>query len=157
MLTANLWDWMGTSAILDQPDLTGEPFLGMPIVNLPSPFAAGSTPIYLSQIVDPYGTGIPAADFSVLTLTLADTLSGAIINSVNQVNILNTGRGTIDSSGNLQIQLTAADTAMDEVPGAAQVQRSMIIDWTYATSGPKATSGTGRHQANFILLALAGP
>ena len=127
-----------------------------PIINVGTPFAANSTPTYTGQMVDPYVNGIPASDFSALTLTIADTLSGAIINSVNQVNILNTGRGAIDSSGNLTISLEAGDTSMSEVPGIAQIQRSLIIDWTYAVTGSQPSSGSGRHQANFLLVALAG-
>ena len=49
-------------------------------------------------------------------LCVADTLTSAVINAVEQVNILNTGRGTIDSLGNLAITLEAADTALPEMP-----------------------------------------
>lgn len=149
--TALLYDWIGASGLI------GDALVAGPVVNLPGPWASGSTPVYQGQIVDPYGNGIPAADFSALTLTIADTLTGTIINNVDQVNILNTGRGTIDTEGNLTINLQAGDTSMSEVPGAAQVQRSLIIDWTYAVTGSQASAGSGRHQANFILAALAGP
>ena|SRR5579859_4010148 len=131
-----------------------------PVVQAPNgPYAAGSTPVLAGQFVDPYGVGIPAAAFSVLTLSIVDTASGAIINSCSQINILNTGRGKVDASGNLTISLDVADTSMSEVPGAAQVQRSLVIDWTYATAGPTppASSGSGRSQINFMLLSLAGP
>lgn len=154
------WDWMACSSIIYDTDLTGTPQLGMPIVIAPnSPYAENSTPIYRGLLVDVYGVGIPAAAVSVLTLTIADTLTGTIINSCNQANILNTGRGTLDSSGNLQILFEAADMSLSESPGVAQLQRSAIIDWTYATSGPTppASTGQGRHQVNFIVQALAGP
>jgi len=130
---------------------------GSPIVNISSPWPAGSTPTYTCQIVDPYGVGIPASAFSSLTLSIVDTLSGAIINGASQVNILNTGRGMIDSSGNLTIVLETGDTSMSEAPGQAQIQRALVIDWTYATTGSQPSFGTSRHQVNFILLALAGP
>lgn len=118
------------------------------------PFAAGSTPVYTARIVDGGGVGIAASRFSALTLTIVDTLSGAVVNGVSQINILNTGRGTIDASGNLTISLLAGDMAMDEAPGAARIQRSLVIDWTFTTG---LVVGTGRHQANFELVALAGP
>ncbi|MDE2105056.1 MAG: hypothetical protein KGL39_47900 [Patescibacteria group bacterium] len=144
--TAALYDWMGCSGMAS----------GGPVVNVGAPWAAGSTPIYTDQIVDPYGTGIPASAFSALTLSIVDTLSGTVINNVNQTNILNTGRGSIDSAGNLTISLEAGDTSLSELPSAAQVQRSLIIDWTYSVSGSQPSAGTGRHQVNFVIVALAG-
>lgn len=122
------------------------------IVNLPNgPFASDTTPVYTCQIVDGTGAGIPAADFLTLTLSIRDTLTGAIINNCTQDDILNTGRGAIDDEGNLTIQLEVADTSMSGVPSASRVQRSLIIDWL------TATNLTGRHQANFTLTRLAGP
>jgi hypothetical protein len=154
--SALLWDWMGTSTIILDTDFQGQDPRGMPTVNAPnSPYASGSTPVYAALLADPYGVGIPAAAVSVLTLTLVDTETGAIINGVDHIDILNVNRGALDSAGNLQIVLLAGDTSMSDVPGLNQVQRSMIIDWTYATSGPQASSGSGRHQVNFIVQSLA--
>ncbi len=123
----------------------------MPVITTLGSFAAGSTPVYNAQIVDQFGAGIPATSFTLLTLSIVDSLTGLIINGVDRVNILNVGRGTIDATGNLTITLQAGDTDMSEVPGAPQVQRSMIIDWTY-----NPDSFVGRHQVNFTLLALSG-
>lgn len=121
-----------------------------PVVNAPNgPFAAGSRPAYRGTIHRRDGTGLPLATLLTLTLTIADTLTGEIINSVDGVDILNTGRGLILDGGSFVITLEAADTSMDNVPGASQVQRSLIIEWT--TSDPDA----GRHQVNLILVRLA--
>lgn len=120
------------------------------------PFAANTTPQIRGQLVDPYGAGIPADDISALTLSLVDTLTGTVINSVSQVNILNTGRGTVDADGNLTITFETADMAVTETSALA-VQRSAVIDWTYATSGSTATSGTFRAQVDFAVVTLAGP
>ena len=140
---------MSASTIADGAAMPG------PVVNASGgPYAAGSTPQYRGQILSQTGSGIPAADISVLTLSIVDTLSGAIINGVSQANILNTGRGTVDSGGNLVVSLLAADTSLGEAPGVSQVQRSLVIDWTYAIVGE---SGSGRKQINFIVVALAGP
>lgn len=148
-----VFDWMACTSIVGDTGLGSVPQLGLPTVTLPnSPFAAGSTPVYTGQLVDPYGVGIPASAFSVLTLSLVNTLSGVIVNGVDEVGILNTGRGTVDATGNLTIQFEAGDTAITD--GAIQEQRSLIVDWTYATTG---TSGSGRHQGNFTVQALAGP
>src|SRR6185312_7778962 len=101
--------------------------------------AAGSTAVYKAQIVDETGAAVPAANLSSLTLSITDTLSGAVVNSASQVSILNTGRGTVDSSGNLVVTLTPQDTAL-LASTDAQEYRSLTIDFAY--SGGK----TGRHQ-----------
>ena len=147
-MTQIAYDRMAVSTIVDASGMTG------PVTNAPNgPFASGSTPQYFGQILDQEGAGIPAADLSLLTLSIVDTLTGAVINGVSQTNILNTGRGTVDASGNLVISLLAGDTTMDEVPGAASVQRSLVIDWAY-TKGSE--SGSGRKQVNFTVVSLAG-
>lgn len=156
--TAIYLDWMACSSIAGDTGLLDQPQLGMIIVNAPnSPYAEGSTPIYTGQIRDVFGAGIPATAFSSLTLSIVSTLTGEVINGVDAVDILNTGRGTIDSSGNLTIQLESGDTSLSTFPGQARVQYSMIIDWTYETVVAPTSSGSGRHQVNFSVLALAGP
>ena len=124
-----------------------------PVVNASNgPYASGSTPIFTGQIVDGDGDGIPAANLETFTLSIVDTLTGAIINSVSQVDVLNVDRGTVDDEGNFVISLEVADTSMAEVPGATRVQRSLILDWTTDDTPTQA----GRHQVNFFLLRLAG-
>jgi hypothetical protein len=149
-------DWMACTSIVDDTGLANQPVFGMPIVNAPnSPFAADTTPVYQGQIVDPYTVGVPAAAISVLTLSIVDTLTLAVI--LAPTNILNTGRGQVDSSGNLTITFLATpDMDLGTDPGQQQVQRSAVIDWTYATMGSQASSGSGRHQVNFTVQALAG-
>jgi hypothetical protein len=123
-----------------------------PIVNMPNgPFASGSQPVYRGQLFDNGGHGMDIANLATFTLTIADTLTGEIINSVNHVDILNTGRGLIDDGGAFIVTLMTADTLMNEVPGAPQVQRSLVLEWTTKDVPPE----TGRHQADFILLRLA--
>lgn len=123
------------------------------IVNIATgPFPAGSTPVYTAKIVDAEGAGIPDTSLDTVTLSIVDTLSGAVINGVSETDILNTGRGTVDEFGNLTITLLPDDTSMEGVPGAAKVQRSLVIDFTY-----NGGDSVGRHQVNFTLLALAGP
>lgn len=120
------------------------------VVNVPgSPFSAGSTPIYQALLVDTSGVPIPGTSLDTLTLTILDTMTSAVINGVSNVNILNTGRGTIDSLGNLTISLLSSDTSMTETT-ATSVQRSLIIAWTYSSG-----AFVGSHKANFTLLNLA--
>lgn len=145
-----IFDWAAAPGIVDLDD--GSPPL--PVVNLPNgPAPAGSSMVYTGVVVDVDQAPIPGTSLVSMTLTLVDTLTGAVVNGVSQVNILNTGRGAIDALGNLTITLLPDDTALTEAPGAAQMQRSMVIDWTYGTS----PTYTGRHQANFVVAALAGP
>lgn len=125
----------------------------MPVIsNLGPPVGAGSTLTYNGQIVDPFGIGIPASAFSSLTLTIVDTFSGVVINGCDQADILNNGRGTIDEVGNLTVMLETGDTSMSEVPGVAQIQRSLVINWEFETL---TAQGVGNHQANIIIQALA--
>lgn len=116
---------------------------------IPDPKAAGTTLEYKCQLQDENGNPIPAAQLATLTLTLLDTYSRAVANSVSDVSVLNTGRGTVDSQGNVVITLTPADTAM-LIPGDVQEFRSLILIWTYG-SGKK-----GDHEVAFILTALSG-
>ena len=112
---------------------------------------ANSSQTYQANIVDYRLVPVTADMLNTLTLTIVDTLSGTVINNVETVNILNTGRGSIDANGVLTVQLTPGDTDMSEVPGATRVQRSLIFTYTYNFG----VSG-GRHQVNFYLVQLAG-
>jgi hypothetical protein len=114
------------------------------------PFVAGSTGVYIAQLLDAYGNPIPGTALTSLTLTIVDVLSGAVVNGVQQQNILNTDRGTIDQQGNLTILLEVGDMTITD-PAAPRIQRSLVLDWTY-----NGGASAGRHQANFTLMQLSG-
>ena len=116
------------------------------------PFAANTTPLYTAQLEDSSGSPAPGSMLNAMTLSIVNTMTGQVVNGVDKVDILNTGRGRIDEVGSLQIQLEVADTSLDATPGAQQVQRSLVIDFTYAGGVL-----VGRHQVNFFLVALSGP
>lgn len=102
-----------------------------------------------------FGNPIPAASLNTFTLTLVDTESGSIVNSVNRVNVLNTGRGTVDSQGNVQIYLGQVANALDTtllVSTDVSEIRSAILDWTY-NSGTQS----GAVQIDFRIVPLSGP
>lgn len=123
------------------------------VVQIPTgPFASGTTPLYTALLQDNRGNPAPGSFLDSLTLSIVNTLTGEIINSVDKVDVLNTGRGQLDEAGNLSIQLEVGDTSLDSTPGTLQIQRSLILDYSYAGG-----SLVGRHQVNFILSALAGP
>jgi hypothetical protein len=146
VLTQVLYDNMSVTRVCQGDDPLP------PIVNAPNgPFAAGTQPRYRGLLVDSNGRGIALGVLATFTLTIADTVSGEIINGVDRVDILNTGRGLVDDGGGFVITLETADTMMDEVPGAARIARSLVIEWTTTDTPPE----TGRHQADFVLLRLA--
>lgn len=123
-----------------------------PIYNTPDgPFPAGTRPRYEGQMVDRSGTGVSLGVLATFTITVVDTLTGEIINSAYRVDALNTGRGLVNDDGSFAITLDAADTSMDNVPGEAQVQRSLVIEWSTNDVPPEI----GRHQRNFMLVRLA--
>lgn len=123
----------------------------LPIADLTlSPITAGKTAFYEFQLQDETGAGIPAASLTTLTLTIVDTITKAVVNSCQDVNILNTGRGTVDTSGNVVVTLTAADTAL-LVSTHTREFRSLCLLWTYA-SGAKS----GGHEAQIMLIPLSG-
>lgn len=124
---------------------------GKLIANLTdNPIAPGTTPVYEMQLLDGAGNGIPAAALNTLTLTICDTSTQQIINGCQDANILNTGRGTVDALGNVQVQFLAADTAL-EASSDAYEYRSLVLRWTF-NSGV----GIGEHQVNLLIQPLIG-
>lgn len=101
--------------------------------------AEQSTIQILATLVDETGAAVPLAGLSALTLTLynRDSATQELINSVNAVNILNTGRGVLHStSGLLTITLLPADNAI--IDGSQDLEwHRALIQATYG-GGAKA-------------------
>jgi hypothetical protein len=97
-----------------------------------------------ADMIDETRTAIASGALGSLTLTLYDVKTEQIINSVDHVSILNTGRGSVDSSGHLSITLTPSDNVL--VGTASHELHVALIEWTYA-SGTK----TGRHEITFAV------
>ncbi|MEK7328029.1 MAG: hypothetical protein AAB217_22530 [Chloroflexota bacterium] len=92
-----------------------------------------------ATLLDETGAAIPSAGLSTLKLTLynRDSLTKEIINTVTQVNILNTGRGTVHaSSGLLTLTLDPADNQIIDDTQDQEWHRA-LIEGTYA-AGVKA-------------------
>src|SRR5690242_13217059 len=117
------------------------------------PVPEGASAIYECLIEDFVKKFIPASALLSCTLSIADTLTGRIVNGISSVSILNTGRGTINEQGNLLITLLPSDTLIG-IFGVTKIQRSLVVDWTWMFEG---NLSTGRHQANFTIVSLAGP
>ena len=104
---------------------------------LPTAAAEGCTYRILGTITDEAGNALPAASITTLTLTL-HKYSGGIINSVDAVNILNTGRGVVDGAGNLTLTLLPADNPIvGPADGSRRETHVALLEWTYA-AGVKA-------------------
>jgi hypothetical protein len=123
---------------------------------LSSPVPARSTARYIVALLDEGGSAIALSALQSLALTLVDTASGAIIEGVSQVDILNTGRGSVSAGGVLTLILLPADTALYGRFAAGRQKRSIVLDWRFvdAATGQLAT---GRHEARFAIQALAEP
>ena len=105
----------------------------------------------LLTLQDETGAAIPSAGLTTLTLTLyvRDATAQTIINSVDDVNILNTGRGTVHAtSGLLTLTLLPADTQIVDSTSAIEWHRA-LIEWTY-DAGAKA----GKYEIDFPVLNL---
>lgn len=113
------------------------------------PFPSRSTVIYTGRLVDSNGAGIPADELDSLTLSLAVTNTGAIVNGVEKVDILNTGRGVVDDEGYLTITLTRDDTDIGAAPANTQRTLSMVLDWTF-----NGGAHEGRHEVRLRFIAL---
>jgi hypothetical protein len=103
---------------------------------------------YSGVLVDETGAAVPAASLSTLTLTLFDENTNTVINSVDDINILNADRGTVDAAGNLVVTLLPADNVI-VTPTRVREPHVMLLEWTYA-GGAKA----GRHEVRFIVVNL---
>lgn len=87
-----------------------------------------------ATLVDETGAAIPLAGLSALTLTLynRDSTTQEIVNSVNAVSILNTGRGTVHAtSGLLTVTLEPDDNAIIDTTKDVEWHRALIAG-TYA-------------------------
>lgn len=94
------------------------------------PVIAGTTPVYTGQLVDSTLTPIGSSALNTMTITLTDSVSNSIVNNVNNVNILNTGRGTIDSNGFLTIAFLPGDMMLFN-PNNLVEERQMLITYTF--------------------------
>lgn len=106
----------------------------------------GSTTPFILQAVNIYRQPVPGLAFQTLTLTIVDIATDTIINNVEDVNILNVDRGTLDSMGNLTIIPEPSDLATNLL----RVWRAFILNYTY---NPGAVS-VGSVQINFLLVNL---
>lgn len=109
-----------------------------------------STVAYQARLTDQADIALTAAALNSLTLTLYDVQAEtqAIVNGVNRLNILNTGRGSLAADGTLTITLEPADTVILDETHAFE-RRRMLIEWTW-----QAGTRAGRHEVDFFVKNL---
>jgi len=110
-----------------------------------------STWRYTGVLKDETDTVVAAAQLTTLTLTLyALDAALTIINSVDAVNILNVGRGTVHATnGTVTIIFEPADNAILDA-ALIEERHLALIQFTYA-AGAKA----GRHEVEFAVRNMA--
>jgi len=87
-------------------------------------------------LVDETGAAVPSAALTTLTLTIyaRDHATQAIVNSVDDVNILNSGRGTVHAtSGLLTLLLDPADQTIIDATLDQEWHRA-LIEGTYSAT-----------------------
>ncbi len=109
------------------------------------PVPQSSTFKYSAVLQDETGAPIPATALTTLTLTVYALGTGAIVNGITHLNILNVGRGTVDQLGNLTVLLAPTDNTILAVPPVPEAH-VMLLEWTYG-GGAKE----GIHEVQFTV------
>lgn len=122
------------------PDLMAKPF--ETDLTAPTYVIAEQTTRFLEfQLLDENDSGIPAAELQSLTLTLYDPRTGAIINSRDDMSVLNANGGTVDAQGNAVLELGPADNVIvGQNAGLVQEDHVALLEWVY-----EAGTRQGRH------------
>lgn len=82
---------------------------------------------------------VPAAALTSLKFWLTDEATGAIINTRNGTNILNTGNGTVDpTSGAWTLKLVSQDSPIVTL-GTLYERHRILVEWTYNGAVDKGT------------------
>lgn len=106
----------------------------------------GTTPKLKCRLEKADGT--PEANPATLVLSLYledDAASDPTINSVDAVNIKNTGRGALDADGNLVVTLEPEDTALVEEDAEEEVHVA-LVEWT------GSTGEEGWHEFQYVVV-----
>lgn len=90
------------------------------------------------QLVDENANDIDPTTVTAMTLTLYDVATQAIVNGVDHANILNAGRGLLNSEGVLYMSLLPADNVILD-PALNNEQHVALVEWTYAGGQKKAS------------------
>lgn len=92
-----------------------------------------------TTVTDESGDAIAGSSLTTLTLTLYNKSTGAVINSVSETNILNTGRGSVSEAGVLTLTLEPEDMqVVDSELKAGNIEHHVaLIVWTWDSGGKR--------------------
>lgn len=99
---------------------------------------ASTTARYTGLLVDETGASVPASILTMLTLSLIDAVTGAIVNNRDAQSVLNQNGVTVDENGNLVWELTPADTAILDHTHASEKRQAIFIA-TWASGAKQMT------------------
>lgn len=104
----------------------------LPIDLTGSPIAELTSQRINFTVVDEDGVGIPAANLATLTLTLFVERDGAIINSRDGIDILNTNGGTVGVDGVGTYTMEPADNPIVRTGSKQEEYHIALFEWTYS-------------------------
>jgi len=110
-----------------------------------------STWLYRAVIRDERGEPVPAETLTYLVVTLYRMTDAGpvIINNCDHQNILNTGRGTVDTSGNLEITFVPNDNPIGGSATTEGEEHLALSEWKF-----DGGSKHGRHRIRFTVKNL---
>jgi hypothetical protein len=100
-------------------------------------------------IVDEAGAALGSTTLTTLTMTLYSRTTGLPLIGAAQQNILNTGKGSIDGTGNFVLTLPPSDNAIVSTPAPAVEPHEILLEWTWPSG--KA----GKHRIQFSVRNLS--
>lgn len=103
--------------------------------------AEETTALITATLTDEFDNPISVAGLDSAKFTLYDAVTGAIINSRTDVNVL----ANIDTAGKLTLTLTPADTALLSQSNSRE-RRVAYFEWVYAND-----TKIGRHEVRFTV------
>ena len=80
-----------------------------------------------AQLTKEDGTVLTPAALETLTLTLYDIESDDIVNGLEDADILNVGRGTLDTNGHLVVALESADNPILTATNDLERRKALIV------------------------------
>jgi hypothetical protein len=93
---------------------------------------ADETVTYTGTLLDGNGNPIPGSAITTLLFSLYDTMLNEIVNGLDQINVVISGKGSISSSGVITLNLAVEDMQPTGSPPPNTIQyRTIVFDWWY--------------------------
>lgn len=111
-------------------------------------FSERATLRYEATLQDETGAAVGSASVNALKLTLYDKRTTEIIEGINKIDILNTGRGTLSAAGALVVSLRPGDNLIVNARNKEEAH-IMLLEWEYSNR-----EKTGVHEIEFVLVNM---